>query len=61
MKEPKREHIPIPRIHQDIKAMNGKSSKRLSECIDVLTDLLDDNEAQNEEVVEQPDTMPDTE
>lgn len=60
MKQPKREQIPVPRLHEDVKAMNGKSTKRLSQCIDALSELLDSDEVQNEEVAENPNTLRDT-
>jgi hypothetical protein len=41
--------------------MNGKSTRRLNECIDALVDLLDHTEEEHDEVVEQPDTDSDTE
>lgn len=60
MKQPKREQIPVPRLHQDVKAMNGKSTKRLSDCIEALSDLLDRNDEVQHEVVEEPDTLRNT-
>lgn len=60
MKQPKREKIPVPRIHQDVKAMNGKSTKRLSDCIEALSDLLDANDEAQHEVAKEPDTLRDT-
>jgi len=62
MKQPKREQMPVPRLSQDVKAMNGKSTKRLTQCIDALSELLDDNdEVQHEAVVDQPTPLRDTE
>lgn len=61
MKQPKREQIEVPRLHKDVKAMNGQSTGKLSQCIKALTDLLDGNdEVQNEKVADQPDTLRDT-
>jgi len=47
MKKPKPEYqpIPVPRLDPSIKEMNGRSTRRLKQCIDDLTELLDDNEA----------------
>lgn len=55
MKHPKREQIKVPRLCKEIKEMNGKSTKRLTECIDRLSDLLD------EKTTDKPDTLRDTE
>jgi hypothetical protein len=60
MKQPKREQIPVPRLHQDVKAMNGKSTKRLSKCIEALSALLDANDEVQHEVDEKPDALRDT-
>ena len=61
MKQPKREQIPVPRLHEDVKAMNGKSTHRLSQSIKALSELLDSNdEIQDEEVAENPNTLRDT-
>jgi len=55
MKQPERVQIPVPRLRQEVKEMNGKSTKRLSQCIEALEDLLDANdETQHDEVSEQP-------
>jgi hypothetical protein len=59
MKQPKREQIPVPRLNEDVKAMNGRSTKRLSQCIDALSDLLDDEEVRHEQVVKEPNTLRD--
>jgi len=62
MKQPEREQMPVPRLSRDVKAMNGKSTKRLTQCIDALSELLDDNdEVQHEAVVDQPTPLRDTE
>ncbi len=62
MKHPKYEKMSVPRIHRDVKEMNGQSTKRLAECIDKLSDLLDKNdEVQNEEVTDESDPLCDTE
>jgi hypothetical protein len=60
MKQPKREQMSVPRIHKDVKAMNGKSTEKLRQCIEDLSELLDENdEAQNEKMVDGPDTLHD--
>ena len=33
-----------PRLPPEIKKMNGKSGKRLSQCIDSLNQVLDEND-----------------
>ena len=53
MKQPKREKM--PRLPADVKAMNGRSTRRLDACIDALTDILDEREEQSE-VAQDPDT-----
>lgn len=58
MKHPEREQIDVPRIHEDIKEMNGKSTERLTQCIDKLSDLLDDND---EETTCEPRSLDDAE
>ena len=60
MKQPKREQIEVPRLNESVKAMNGKSTKRLSQCIDALSELLDSDEVQHEQVVEEPSALRDT-
>lgn len=57
MKQPKHEYIEVPRLCKDVKAMNGKSTKRLTQCINALSDLLDANNEVQHEVVEQPSAM----
>ena len=52
----KKEQLPVPRMDPDIKAMNGKSTKRLQKCLDELTDLLDAPETQHEESSHHDDT-----
>ncbi len=53
MKHPKDKKMSVPRIHRDVKEMNGQSTKRLTECLDQLSDLLDKNdEVQNEETTD---------
>jgi len=53
MKQPKREKM--PRLPADVKAMNGRSTRRLDACIDALTDILDEKDEHNE-VAQDPDT-----
>jgi hypothetical protein len=59
MKQPKREKM--PRLHPDVKAMNGRSTRRLSQSIDALTSLLDAHEEKDVEVIEEPETSGDSE
>lgn len=51
MKKPeqKYEKMPAPRLHEDVKKMNGRSTRRLSECIDILCDVLDEDTPQKAE------------
>lgn len=42
MKHPEREEIKVPRLTQEVKDMNGKSTERLTRCLDHLCDILDD-------------------
>ena len=42
MKKPD-EKIEIPRLSQEVKKMNGKSGHKLSQCIDALCEILDEN------------------
>ncbi len=42
--EPRYEQMDVPRLEPDIKDMNGQSTRRLAQCIDELSDLLDDDE-----------------
>lgn len=55
--EPKYEKISVPRIHSDIKEMNGKSTHRLQKCIEELDNLLDEN---NKVQHEESDSLRDT-
>jgi len=50
MKKPdhKYETMEIPRLDAEIKKMNGKSTRRLHQCIDKLDHLLEDDEAVRE-------------
>ena len=57
--EPKYEKMDVPRLSQEIKEKNGKSTRRLSKCIEALTDLLD-HEEHHEEAAEQPRHLRDT-
>ena len=41
MKRPERDELEVPRLPQQVKDMNGKSTKRLVECLDTLFDILD--------------------
>ncbi|MHA2063089.1 MAG: hypothetical protein ACXABY_01790 [Candidatus Thorarchaeota archaeon] len=59
--EPEYEQMKVPHLTDQVKKMNGKSGHRLSQCIDALSDLLDENnEVQHEEAVEEPDSLRDT-
>ena len=44
MKDLKFEEINVPRLDQDVKEMNGKSTRHLKQCIDHLTELLEDKD-----------------
>lgn len=44
MKDREHQEMDVPRLHKDIKAMNGKSSRRLAKCLDDLSNLLDEND-----------------
>lgn len=41
MKHPEYEKIDVPRLSPYVKEMNGQSTRRLKQCLDNLTDLLD--------------------
>ena len=56
-----KKQLPVPRIDPDVKAMNGKSTKRLDKCIQELTDLLDEQEARHEKGSDCPVSRPDSE
>lgn len=58
--EPKYEQMNVPRLTDKVKKMNGRSSQKLAECIDALSDLLDENEVQNEETAGGSDPLRDT-
>lgn len=58
--EPKYEQMEVPRLADKIKKMNGKSGQKLTECIDALSDLLDENEAQHEETTDESSDLRDT-
>ena len=47
MKKPdqKYETMEIPRLDAEVKKMNGKSTRRLHQCIDALDHLLEDDES----------------
>lgn len=49
----------VPRLHEDVKVMNGKSTKRLAQSIEALSELLDGNDEVQHEVVDKPDTLRD--
>lgn len=44
MKKPEYKDMNVPSLHEDIKTMNGKSSKRLAQCLDNLSELLDESD-----------------
>ena len=60
MKQPKYVRIEVPRLHENIKTMNGKSSKKLTQCIDKLSELLDENKEVQHETTKEPDTLRNT-
>lgn len=50
MKRPEYKQMKVPSLDADVKKMNGKSSRRLSQCIDELSNILDEHgEIQHEE------------
>lgn len=51
--EPKYEAMNIPRLDAEVKEMNGKSTRRLHQCIDALDHVLEDDS-----VVEKPPRCP---
>lgn len=61
MKKPEQkwEEIEIPKLCPHVKKKNGKSSHRLSECIDALDDQLEEQDVQ--ENTDEPITDPDPE
>ena len=56
--EPKYEKMDVPRLDAEVKKMNGRSTRRLKQCIEALTDVLDED--QNAEHAEQPRPLRDT-
>tara|TARA_R110002094_G_scaffold201798_3_gene173206 strand:+ start:1340 stop:1519 length:180 start_codon:yes stop_codon:yes gene_type:complete len=42
--EPKYEAMDVPRLDANVKKMNGKSTRRLKECISHLTDVIEEGE-----------------
>ena len=38
----KQEKPAVPRLSQEVKNLNGKSGKKLSQCIDTLCEILDE-------------------
>lgn len=55
MKRPEYKQMKVPSLDADIKEMNGKSSRKLSQCIDELSNLLDEHsETQHEEADDEP-------
>lgn len=42
--EPKYEAMDVPRLDAEVKKMNGKSTRHLTECISHLTDVLEEGE-----------------
>lgn len=41
------EHMPLPKLGDDIKALNGKSGHKLLKCIDTLCEILDEEPKQS--------------
>jgi len=46
--KPKYEQLELPRLTDETKKMNGKSSQKLSQSIDKLSELLDEDDKQDE-------------
>jgi len=47
MKSPKQPKTPTPKLCEDIKALNGKSSRNLERCLNDLHILLDEPHEKN--------------
>lgn len=61
MKHPEKKRVPFPRLSEDVKEMNGRSTKRLTQCIDALADLLEEKEeVQHEEATDEHRPLRDT-
>lgn len=57
MKQYNPNDAPVPRLHPNIKKLNGRSTKRLTESIETLSELLDDmDETHDEKRSERPDS-----
>jgi len=52
--KPQYEQLEIPRLDNEVKKMNGKSSKRLSSCIDKLAELLEESGGRDENTTDGP-------
>lgn len=50
------EKIEVPKLSQEVKKMNGKSGHRLSQCIDALCEILDED--QNSKQTEAQEQVP---
>ncbi len=51
-KQPDQDKPAVPRLAEEIKNLNGKSGKRLSQCIDTLCDLLDEEKCKKPDAEE---------
>jgi len=58
--EPKYEQMEVPRLADQVKKMNGSSGRKLSQCIDALSELLDENEERHEETTDESSPLHDT-
>lgn len=62
MKPTDRQTIPVPKLSGDTKAMNGKSSRRLMQCIDNLCQMIDEpKDEPHEAAQDRPISPPDAE
>ncbi len=55
--KPQYEQIEIPRLDDQVKKMNGKSSQQLQSCINKLSELLDKSEELDEETTGESDPL----
>jgi hypothetical protein len=54
-KQVKQEKLVVPRLPEEVKKLNGKSGKKLSQTIDTFCDLLDEDK-KNKKKVEDKET-----
>lgn len=45
----KQDKLIVPRLPEEVKKLNGKSGKKLSQCIDTFCDLLDEDKKDKKE------------